>query len=138
MKVIAAFAVLAVLGTATALDCFNCNSEADSACNDDFNYDSPALKTAFIQTCEAKGDDEPFCRKVKYYIERVNNATEYRVQRDCGYKRREGFDCYQKRSEDYVMDTCQCDGNLCNGVPALATSMATMFTVAVPLFARFL
>ncbi|KAK7066045.1 hypothetical protein SK128_024468, partial [Halocaridina rubra] len=66
------------------------------------------------------------------------NSTVHRVQRDCGYKRREGYDCYQKRSEDYVMDTCQCDKKLCNGAPALTTSVATVLAFVVPLITRFL
>lgn len=138
MKAFVALTLLAVVGTATALQCFNCNSEIDSACNDDFNYDSPALQGAFIETCKEENDVTPFCRKSKSYIERVHNTTETRIQRDCGYMRREGYLCYQKRSEDYVMDTCQCDSDLCNGAPALTTSVASILAVVVPIFTRFL
>ncbi|XP_068202406.1 UPAR/Ly6 domain-containing protein crok-like [Palaemon carinicauda] len=135
MKVVIALSVLAVVGTVTALKCFTCNSQTDSACNDLFNSDSPALQQAFIVDCDEKDGVTPFCRKVKYAIK---NSSEYRVQRDCGYMRREGYDCYQKRSEDYVMDTCQCENDLCNNAPSLSTSVATMFAVAVPIVARFL
>ena len=138
MKFFVALSVLAVFGTVTALKCFTCNSETDSACNDNFNSDSPALQSAFVVDCEVKDGLSPFCRKVKYAIERVHNASEFRVQRDCGYMKREGYDCYQKRSEDYVMDTCQCENELCNGAPSLSTSVATMFAIAVPIIARFL
>ncbi|KAK7066046.1 hypothetical protein SK128_024469, partial [Halocaridina rubra] len=52
-----------------ALECFQCNSETDSACSDHFNDDSPALKGAFKVTCKDSNDEGEavFCRKIKTY-----------------------------------------------------------------------
>jgi len=59
-----------------------------------------------------------------------------RIQRDCGYEKREGYKCYQKRSEDYIVNVCQCDEDMCNGANGLF--FAPVLAVFVPLFARFL
>lgn len=59
-----------------------------------------------------------------------------RVSRDCGYEWREPYECYQKRSEDYVLDVCQCRDAECNGVPAL--TVAPILAVLVPFMARYL
>lgn len=139
MKVLIVVAFLAVFQTATALECFVCNSKNDTACADDFPEDSVSLKKELVEKCRAPkpedGEVTPFCRKIKYYIYDTGIP---RIQRDCGYRRREGYDCYQKRSEDYVMDTCVCDTDLCNGAPAVFTSMTSILIVSVPLIFRFL
>jgi len=130
---VAPIVLLAIVGTAVALDCFTCNSEDDPACQDEFQTNSTALQNAFITTCEEKEGQTVFCRKMKMdiYIE-----NEVRIQRDCGYKRREDKDCYQKRSDDYIIDTCQCDTDLCNDAPSL--NLAPIMALALPLLARFL
>jgi len=135
MKVFVACAILAIVGSAAALQCFTCNSAIDSACSDEFKFDSPALLKEFNKTCHEEEGTVPFCRKIKTWIDRVHNETEARVSRDCGYRRRINYDCYQKRSEDYVLDTCQCDGDFCNGAP---TSVASVLALTVPFFTRFL
>lgn len=67
----------------------------------------------------------------------VHTHSVVRVHRECAYMRREGYECYQKRSEDYVMDVCQCDDDLCNGSPALSTPLVPLIAaVAFPLLAR--
>jgi len=131
--IVAPIVLLAIVGTAVALDCFECNSEDDPACQDEFQTNSTALQNAFIKTCPVKDGMEPFCRKMRMdiYIE-----NEVRIQRDCGYKRREDKLCYQKRSDDYIIDTCQCDEDLCNNAPSL--NLAPIMALSLPLFARFL
>lgn len=142
MKVfITSFVILAVVGAGMALKCFVCNSQTDPACNDYLQKESPALLTAFMKECKVKDDASndtlPFCRKVKEYIE-IHESNVVRVHRECGYMKREGYDCYQKRSEDYVMDVCQCDEDLCNDSPALKAPIAPLLAVAIPLLARFM
>jgi len=122
----------------SALDCFECNSYTDAACGDEFNENSTALLTSFKITCAEEYNGQkvkPFCRKT---IMDVYVANSVRIQRDCGYQMREstGYDCYQKRSEDYVVNVCQCEDDLCNGANGLV--FAPVLAVLVPLFARFL
>ncbi|XP_063591031.1 uncharacterized protein LOC134768255 [Penaeus indicus] len=126
-------ALLAIIGTAVALECFVCNSHEDQACADEFQVNSTALQNAFIKTCEEKDNQTPFCRKMRMDIYQEN---EIRILRDCGYERREDRECYQKRSDDYIVDVCQCDEDLCNGAPSL--SLAPLLALALPFFARFL
>jgi len=129
-------AFLGLLATGSAIDCFVCNSFTDKACADPFSAkDSPALQTHFMTTCEQKDNLTPFCRKVQMNIYGASNET-IRIQRDCGYEKREGYDCYQKRSEDYIVNVCQCDEDQCNGANSLF--FAPVLAVFVPLFARFL
>lgn len=137
MKVfITSFVILAVASAGMAIKCFVCNTQTDPACGDHMQSDSPALQTAFLQECEMnETSPEPFCRKVKEYI---HDNDVVRVHRECAYMRREGYDCYQKRSEDYVMDVCQCDEDLCNDSPALKAPIASLLAVAIPLLARFM
>ncbi|XP_042236109.1 uncharacterized protein LOC121875587 [Homarus americanus] len=140
--------LFAIIGTAMALQCYVCNNVMDSACNDEFSYDSPALKAAFIKNCSDEipalsGDNETivdvFCRKTKLYVDRVELNGSIRLHRDCGYNRREGADCYQKRAEDYVQQVCQCNGDFCNGSPALTFSLApVLLALTLPFFARYL
>lgn len=137
MKVlISSLALLALVGTGVAIRCFVCNSETDSACNESMQSDSPAMINAFGKECPMmENETMPFCRKVK---EMMEIKTIVRMHRECGYKRREEYpDCYQKRSEDYVMEVCQCDEELCNDAPGLATPFAPLLAVvAFPLLAR--
>ncbi|XP_045601454.1 uncharacterized protein [Procambarus clarkii] len=136
MKVFATcITLLALSGAAYGIQCFVCNSKMDSACQDEFNYDSPALQEAFTQTCD--NVTEAFCRKSKIYLKEVPSG-EVRVVRECAYQRREIYDCYQKRSEDYYIDVCQCDEDLCNSSPVLTLSLASALAVTLPFFARFL
>lgn len=134
MKTVVAF--LAVIGTAVALECFVCNSHEDQACSDEFQVNSTALQNAFIKTCEEKDNQTPFCRKMRMDIEVVYQENEIRILRDCGYERKEDRECYQKRSDDYIVDVCQCDEDLCNGTPSL--SLAPLLALALPFLARFL
>lgn len=139
MKIIlTSFAILAVVGTAAAIKCFVCNSEQDSACGDKLNADSPALMEAFIQECEERvNETAPFCRKTKEYME-TKTVNLVRVHRECGYKRRPKYDCYQKRAEDYIQDVCQCDDvDNCNGAHAF-TPLAPLLLLSMPLVARFM
>ena len=72
-------------------------------------------------------------------MEIYENTTTVRVQRDCGYERRElreGYSCYQTRAENYVLNTCQCDEDYCN--EARSAMIAPVLSVIVPLFAKFL
>ncbi|CAL4187149.1 unnamed protein product, partial [Meganyctiphanes norvegica] len=127
-------ALLGFVATSSALDCFVCNSYTDGACADEFKPESKALQTAFLKTCDPKADNatsDPFCRKV---LMDAHNFT--RIQRDCGYERREDYDCYQKRSEDYVVTVCQCDEDNCNGANSLV--IAPVLALLVPLFAKWL
>ncbi|XP_042883231.1 uncharacterized protein LOC122260149 isoform X2 [Penaeus japonicus] len=130
MKTVAV--LLTIVGIATALDCFVCNSYEDHACADEFQVNSTALQNAFIKTCEEK-EKSPFCRKMRMYIYK---DEEIRISRDCGYERRDDRECYQKRSDDYIVDVCQCDDDLCNGSPSL--SLAPLLALALPFFVRFL
>lgn len=136
MKVIVtSLAIFAVIGTAAALTCFVCNTERDSACGDELMKDSPALMNAFIKECEAKPNETaPFCRKTKEYME-VNGTM--RVHRECGYKRRPIYDCYQNRAEDYVQNVCQCDEDDCNAAPTL-TPLTPLLVLAIPVFGRYM
>ncbi|KAK8381922.1 hypothetical protein O3P69_015142 [Scylla paramamosain] len=137
MKVfITSFVILAVAGSGMAIKCFVCNTQTDPACDDHMQSKSPALQNAFLQECEVKANQsEPFCRKVKEYIH-TNSVV--RVHRECGYMMREGYECYQKRSEDYVMDVCQCEKDLCNDSPSLTAPISSLLAVAIPLLARFM
>lgn len=137
MKVIiTSFVIFTVIGAGMAIKCFVCNTQTDPACNDYFQEDSPALQNAFVQECEVnENKTKPFCRKVKEYIH-TNSIV--RVHRECAYMMREGYDCYQKRSEDYVMDVCQCDEDHCNNSPALTAPVTSLLAVAIPLLARFM
>nr|XP_053633513.1 uncharacterized protein LOC128689352 [Cherax quadricarinatus] len=129
------FTLLALSGIAYGIQCFVCNSKIDSACADEFQDDSPALIEAFLQECELPDNEtQAFCRKAKMHLP----DGEVRVMRDCGFKRREIYDCYQKRSEDYFVDVCQCDADRCNGSPSLTFSLAPVLALSLPLFARFL
>jgi len=141
----------------SGLKCFVCNSHVDPACADEFLADSMALQSAFLQECNATADEDvipsaenatsadnvtedstpPFCRKIVMNIDREVSTT--RVQRDCAYERRElreGYSCYQKRAEDYTIDVCQCDGDMCNEANNL--TYASLLAVLAPLFARLL
>ncbi|XP_045137480.1 uncharacterized protein LOC123519897 isoform X2 [Portunus trituberculatus] len=125
-----------IMPTSMAIKCFVCNTQTDPACNDHFQEDSPALQNAFVQECEVnENKTNPFCRKVKEYIH-TNSIV--RVHRECAYMMREGYDCYQKRSEDYVMDVCQCDKDHCNNSPALTAPITSLLAVAIPLLAKFM
>lgn len=136
MKAITIIALFAVIGSGAALQCFVCNSNVDSSCNDPFSADSPALIDAFLQRCENKTGMETFCRKNKMWL---NGET--RVHRDCAYKRREHYDCYQQRADDHVVDVCQCDGDSCNAagrfVPMSTASGALVAAVVAAALARF-
>jgi len=123
MKAVAIIALFAVFGASSALKCYVCNSEADSACIDPFSADSPSLTNAFLTNCPAKPEGEAFCRKTKMWFE-VNG--EVRVHRDCAYMRRENYTCYQQRAEDHVVDVCQCDEEACNSAPAAFSSITTV------------
>ncbi|ROT85464.1 hypothetical protein C7M84_013680 [Penaeus vannamei] len=91
------------LVVSVALECFVCNSHEDQACSDEFQVNSTALQNAFIKTCEEKDNQTPFCRKMRMDIYQEN---EIRILRDCGYERKEDRECYQKRSDDYIVDVC--------------------------------
>jgi len=130
-------AFLGLLATGSALQCFVCNSFQDPACEDEFPAESGALQGAFLKDCETQTEDgtalTPFCRKTEMNVYEANST---RIQRDCGYDRREGYDCYQKRSEDYVVTVCQCDEEMCNSANSLV--FAPVLALLVPLFAKFL
>ncbi|KAK3866848.1 hypothetical protein Pcinc_027651 [Petrolisthes cinctipes] len=137
MKTLITVVVTLLIGTAAALKCYVCNTGNDSACGDEFNADSPALQAAFIQECGNSTefvDMEPFCRKTKEYMDVV---VEYRVHRECGYMKREGYDCYQKRAEDYVQDVCQCTSDLCNTAPSFKP-LTPLLALTLPFFAKFI
>lgn len=126
MKV-AIFALIALFGVAHSLKCFQCNSEVDQACADDFAEESPALVKAFFRNCPDKdGEAAGFCRKSKMWFE-VNGET--RVHRDCGYKRRENYTCYQQRADDHVVDVCQCDDEGCNAASDISINIAMTITL---------
>jgi len=136
MKVLIATAViLAAIGTVAALECITCNSFEDPACGDEFEKDSHALQNAFTVTCLENTTATPFCRKMRMDI---YETSEVRIKRDCGYMRREGYECYKKRSDDYLIKVCQCDEDLCNGAPAVSFSLAPLIALTLPIFARFL
>lgn len=163
MKVIAFCTILfCLLSIGSGLKCFVCNSFIDPACSDEFLAESNALQTAFLQECNTTSTENviledstsvgnttsaeivteestpPFCRKMVMNIERASGTIE-RIQRDCAYERRElneGYFCYQKRSEDYTVDVCQCDGDMCNHANNL--TFASILAVLVPVFTRFL
>jgi len=129
-----------LFATGSAINCFVCNSFTDGACADEFVKDSKALQDTFLTPCEPKNDAEgkeitPFCRKVQMNVYAVSNQT-IRIQRDCGYERRTDRDCYQKRSENYIVNVCQCDDDMCNGANSLF--FAPVLAVLVPLFVKFL
>merc|ERR1712243_423070 len=120
-----------LFATGSALQCFVCNSHADQACSDEFAVNSTALRTNFLKTCNTSYEGKevvPFCRKT---VMDVYIADSLRIQRDCGYERREGFDCYQKRSEDYIVNVCQCDKDFCNSANGLM--FAPVLAVLAPL-----
>jgi len=132
-------AFLGLLASGSALSCFECNSYNDGACADEFRSESTALQTSFLKDCPPKkvengSDITPFCRKVQMNIYGTNETL--RIQRDCGYERREGYLCYQKRSEDYIVNVCQCDEDKCNGANSLF--FAPVLALLVPLFVKFL
>jgi len=134
MKIlIAAAVILVAFGTVKALECITCNSYEDPACSDKFDVNSTALQNAFTVTCKEDNTTKPFCRKMRMDI---YQKTELRIKRDCGYLKREGYDCYYKRSDDYLIKVCQCDGDLCNSAPTF--SLAPLMALTLPFFARFL
>jgi len=126
MKVLVALSCFAaVIATASALDCFVCNSATDGSCADDFEATSEALKGSFLKTCPDKDEDgallpASYCKKVHMWL-----TGEYRVERDCGYRMREvDGPCYQTRADDHIVDTCQCKEDACNGASAAVPTLA--------------
>ena len=80
-----------------------------------------------------KGNLTHFWRKVQ--INEYGKASEtVRIQCDGSYEEREGYECYEKSSEVYIANVCQCDENMWNGANSLF--FTTVLAVFVPLFAR--
>jgi len=103
------------------LKCFQCNSLVDPECGDDFDPQNQAIKGSFLATCEATAT---YCKKVKMWL---NGET--RIMRGCGEQKREyKTSCFQKRADDHIVDTCQCDDAECNSAPFLA-GPATLFVM---------
>ncbi|CAL4172854.1 unnamed protein product [Meganyctiphanes norvegica] len=127
---------ITIMATSSTLKCYNCNSFNDTACADPFRGESSAVQTAFLEECQNTTEDGtkdvvPFCRKVSMHI----NDAHTRIKRDCGYKRREGHECYQKRAEDYTTNVCQCDHDMCNGANSHAfVSVLVIFGALFVLF----
>jgi len=129
MKVLVAlFCFAAVATTVSALECFVCNSAVDKSCADEFDAESTALRGAFLKNCSAKTTEDgvelapTYCEKVYMWL-----TGEYRVDRNCGYMKREvEGPCYQTRADDHIVDTCQCDGDACNSGNALLPGLALL------------
>ena len=121
----------ALCGVSQAIECYMCNTFSDTNCKDDF---VPATAKPFIKTCnETQYGPNPFCLKVKMSIWASN---EVRVHRDCASsdKRKEiaeGRSCYQKRSDDYVADYCQCEGDMCNSAGSLGVALSALLLPAL-------
>jgi len=129
MKVLVAlFCFAAVATTVSALECFVCNSAVDKSCADEFDAQSTALRGAFLKNCTARTMEDglemapTYCKKVYMWL-----TGEYRVDRDCGYRKRdvEGS-CFQTRADDHIVDTCQCDDDACNSGNALLPGLALL------------
>ncbi|XP_018008821.1 uncharacterized protein LOC108666454 isoform X2 [Hyalella azteca] len=133
MKVFFFATLLAVVGSSYAIQCFECNSARDSACSDPFSAESPALSEAFVVACAPNATYKAFCRKTKMSLN-----GEVRIQRDCGYMRRENYTCYQQRSEDHFFDVCQCDTDNCNTATSFQAPIVAAFvsTIAAVFFTR--
>lgn len=123
--------VLSIAATANGLKCYVCNSHLDPACGEPFYINSEAIDSKFARICDDR-DGEPFCRKTKTFLE-INEET--RIHRDCGYYERTGYDCYQKRSEDYISDVCQCNTDFCNSGNKIG---AVTLAITIPIIARTL
>jgi len=112
------------------LECFQCNSFEDPECADDFDPKNNAIRQSFLATCEASAT---YCKKVKMWFD-LNGET--RIMRSCGEQKREyKRSCFQKRADDHIIDTCQCDDFECNSAPYLAAPalLAVMGAAALAL-----
>jgi len=109
-----------VLKDGDYLECFICNSNIDWECGDDFDEENLSIIHHFKKNCTFNSIEGPdlYCKKVKMWL-----RTETRVSRSCGHKMRTYDEpCYQSRSDDHIIDTCQCEDHGCNSAPILSSS----------------
>jgi len=117
------------------LKCFVCNSyvEGETECSDDFDGEHYMIQEHFLKTCPVEEGKEVYCKKVKMWLQ-----GETRVDRSCGYNKREYPEpCYQSRSDDHIVDTCQCDEEGCNSSPYSVSSSVFLILGAIALAYEF-
>ncbi|CAL4061245.1 unnamed protein product [Meganyctiphanes norvegica] len=128
--VLSCLSLLALISAGSALQCHVCNTHTQERC---FSDD---LTDEYLETCEQKeGLEDMFCRKQTSWLKDADHE-EYRTVRDCGYKRRVGYECYQMREENSITDVCQCDDDACNSAHSLTITAAT--ALLTPLIVRLL
>lgn len=70
--------------------------------------------------------------EVLFFFFHFSGNEEIRISRECGYRKREGYECYQHRSDDFVLDVCQCTDSECNsGVTFGISAMALLVSSAI-------